>query len=254
MSAEESVGLLDALVFGKTYDSSNATVGVYGPATGINWCEPDYSWSPYVAEFWNTVSNLAFVAAGLSGRRTAQRMQLPARFFALSWTLVLLGLTSGAFHCTLLWVNQKLDETFENVALVLLFHTDKATQVLAVVHSALVAAGIFTVTVFLFCELHLIAIILATLWKVKGWVEAAELAAHGRAGLNRAVKLAAGSAVLGFACWLVDRLLCVHVLRLAFNPQLHAWWCVFLSFFHTLFLLRLLPSTSPNLTLGLGKL
>jgi hypothetical protein len=91
------------------------------------------------------------------------------------------------------------------------------------VHAAAASLGIF-VTAFLFCELHLIGIVLLTLVKVRSRVRTADLATKGTAGLNGAVHIAAGSALAGFVCWLVDRLFCARLLALAFNPQLHAVW------------------------------
>ncbi len=55
---------------------------------------------PYVAELWNTVSNLAFLAAGVAALRICGRKRLPGRFHALAWSLIGFGLTSGAFHAT----------------------------------------------------------------------------------------------------------------------------------------------------------
>jgi dihydroceramidase len=224
-SGEREVSVLDALVLGKEYAHASAQQGFWDAwgARGINWCEPDYV-VPYVAELWNTLSNAAFVAAGVAGLRICARQRLPARFYALAWSLVGLGITSGAFHATLLWVNQKLDESFENVALIVLFHSDKPSQAATLLHSAAASVGIFTITAFLFCELHLIGIVLLTLIKVRNRVQMADLATKGAAGLHGAVRLAACSALAGFACWLVDRLFCAHLLSLAFNPQLHAIW------------------------------
>jgi hypothetical protein len=37
--------------------------GLRQTAQGINWCESDYAVSPFVAEWWNTISNLAFLVA-----------------------------------------------------------------------------------------------------------------------------------------------------------------------------------------------
>jgi hypothetical protein len=225
-SGERDVGLLDALVMGKKYAHESAQKGFWDAwgARGINFCEQDYLVVPYVAELWNTVSNLAFVAAGVAALRICGRQRLPGRFYALAWSLIGLGLTSGAFHATLLWVNNKLDESFENMALIVLFHSDKPSQAAALLHAAAASLGIFTITAFLFCELHLIVIVLLTLVKVRSRVHTADLATNGTAGLNGAVRLAAGSALAGFACWLVDRLFCAHLLALAFNPQLHAVW------------------------------
>jgi hypothetical protein len=167
---------------------------------------------------------VAFVAAGVAALRICGRQRLPGRFYALAWSLIGLGITSGAFHATLLWVNNKLDESFENMALIVLFHSDKPSQAAALLHAVAASLGILTISAFLFCELHLIGIVLLTLVKVRSRVRTADLATKGTAGLNGAVRLAAGSALAGFACWLVDRLFCAHLLALAFNPQLHAVW------------------------------
>lgn len=37
--------------------------GLLAPAQGINWCESDYAVSPLIAEWWNTLSNVAFLVA-----------------------------------------------------------------------------------------------------------------------------------------------------------------------------------------------
>ena len=43
--------------------------GYWGlPTSTIDWCEQNYAVTPYVAEFFNTVSSLAMVLAGVLGR------------------------------------------------------------------------------------------------------------------------------------------------------------------------------------------
>ena len=37
--------------------------GLHAAAQAINWCESDYAVSPLVAEWWNTISNFAFLVA-----------------------------------------------------------------------------------------------------------------------------------------------------------------------------------------------
>jgi dihydroceramidase len=82
--------------------------GFWGiPTASIDWCEQNYAVTPYVAEFWNTLSSLAMVAAGLVGlatRRFAAEIRLA---FGL---LTLVGLGSIAFHGTLRFELQMLDE------------------------------------------------------------------------------------------------------------------------------------------------
>ena len=83
-------------------------VGVWGiPTASIDWCEQNYVVTAWVAEFWNTLSSLAMVVAGivgLSSRRFAREVRLA---FAL---LVLVGVGSIAFHATLRFGLQMMDE------------------------------------------------------------------------------------------------------------------------------------------------
>src|SRR5262245_58630668 len=82
--------------------------GMWGiPTASIDWCEQNYAVTPWVAEFWNTISSLAMVVAGLAGlflRRFTWEIRVA---FGL---LVLVGLGSIAFHGTLRFELQMLDE------------------------------------------------------------------------------------------------------------------------------------------------
>jgi dihydroceramidase len=82
--------------------------GFWGvPTASIDWCEQNYVVTRFVAEFWNTVSSLAMVVAGLVGlstRRFAREIRIA---FGL---LFLVGLGSVAFHATLRFELQMLDE------------------------------------------------------------------------------------------------------------------------------------------------
>ena len=45
--------------------------GFWGvPTASIDWCEQNYAITPFVAEFWNTLSSLAMVIAGVVGLST----------------------------------------------------------------------------------------------------------------------------------------------------------------------------------------
>lgn len=75
----------------------------------VDWCEANYATVSFIAEFYNTVSSLAIVTAGLLGillhRRWADRLILLS--FA---SVALVGLGSVAFHATLRFEHQMLDE------------------------------------------------------------------------------------------------------------------------------------------------
>jgi dihydroceramidase len=83
-----------------------------GAPADVNWCEPDFVYTPYVAEAWNTASSLPMVVWGLVGLRRAIRSGLvPERRFWINFAgLAFVGLGSAAFHGTLLRWAQALDE------------------------------------------------------------------------------------------------------------------------------------------------
>ena len=83
-------------------------VGVWGiPTASIDWCEQNYAVTRWIAEFWNTLSSLAMVAVGLLGLLTRRFSRGVRLAFGL---LVLVGLGSIAFHATLRFGLQMLDE------------------------------------------------------------------------------------------------------------------------------------------------
>ena len=85
--------------------------GIAAQAT-VDWCEPNYVYSPWVAEWWNTLTSLVIALGGLVGAgwswRSKTRVEL--RFVAAFLSLALVGLGSAAFHGTLLRWAQAVDE------------------------------------------------------------------------------------------------------------------------------------------------
>jgi hypothetical protein len=76
--------------------------GYWGePTATIDWCEPNYEYSFYVAEFWNTVSNLLFVLLGLYGLARSVKEGFEWRFHAQFIAVMITGLGSAMFHGTL---------------------------------------------------------------------------------------------------------------------------------------------------------
>lgn len=74
----------------------------------VDWCEPNYFVSPWVAEFWNTASSLAMVGFGLLGLWRVRHAALRFRLGMLGTCAV--GFGSAAFHGTLLRLAQAADE------------------------------------------------------------------------------------------------------------------------------------------------
>ncbi|NXF24128.1 ACER3 ceramidase, partial [Rhodinocichla rosea] len=85
--------------------------GYWGPPTStLEWCEENYAVSYYIAEFWNTVSNLIFILPPIYGAIQTYKDGLEKRYLAAYLCLTAVGLGSWCFHMTLKYEMQLLDE------------------------------------------------------------------------------------------------------------------------------------------------
>jgi dihydroceramidase len=75
-----------------------------------DWCEPNYVYSPYVAEWWNTLSSLPMVFFSLAALALGVRHGYPKRLLLPSLLTACVGLGSVAFHGSLLYGGQAMDE------------------------------------------------------------------------------------------------------------------------------------------------
>lgn len=113
---------------------AGASEPFWGPVdSNINWCENDYEVSPYVAEFYNTVSSLPMIFLGLRGALwvATRAAALPRfRFYVGFACLGVVGVGSTMFHATLRYHYQLLDELpmlYGNAALLYISLEDDRT-------------------------------------------------------------------------------------------------------------------------------
>ncbi|MFN0064475.1 MAG: ceramidase [Myxococcaceae bacterium] len=87
-----------------------SAAGTWGaPTSTVDWCEANYALTPYVAELFNTLSSVAILVAGLLG--VARHWKILERRFLFAFVgLALVGVGSVAFHGTLRFELQMLDE------------------------------------------------------------------------------------------------------------------------------------------------
>jgi len=86
-------------------------VGYWGPRTSaVDWCEPNYAWSYFVAEFFNTMTSLPAAFLALQGLYLAYKYGYEKRLWAVNFFIGLVGIGSAAFHGTLLYTGQIMDE------------------------------------------------------------------------------------------------------------------------------------------------
>jgi len=84
--------------------------GFWGsPTASVDWCEQNYAHSSYVCEMFNSVSSVAMLFVGLLGALWHRRT-LEKRFVVVFLSVAVVGIGSIAFHGTLRFELQMLDE------------------------------------------------------------------------------------------------------------------------------------------------
>ncbi|KAF9952590.1 Alkaline ceramidase 3 [Mortierella alpina] len=227
-------------------------VGFWSPHTAsVDWCESNYAVSFYIAEFWNTISNVACLAAA-----TLAYLSFPGnerRFRYLFVTFGIIGLGSTLFHGTLRHKMQLLDE------LPMLY---SATMILFILVEAkygsqgkwfpIALAAWTAITTFIFSttggplQFYTFQTTYTTLQFAMIYLlrvlHVQQRAIHGpNPAVSMLIRHAFASGFFAVTVWLIDLRLCEFVNGvgsrsfLKWNPQLHAWWHVFsaCALYHT---------------------
>lgn len=223
------------------------------PAT-IDWCEDNFTWSSWIAEFWNTLSSLAMVLFGLYG--IWRHAIFGRRFAFVFFTFSLVGLGSILFHATLVFPFQLLDELpmcwtgFVMMYVLTERYPEPRHSVWFPACIALWAAVVTVCTsthsnwqVYLFQGSYIVVQIFCIYAMTQfTWSGSKQrMRMRKSAAFDHTVKRIWFSGVTVYAlaliCWVIDFKLCDYVNGhtdhhsiIPFNPQLHAWWHVFAGF------------------------
>jgi dihydroceramidase len=207
----------------------------------VDWCETNYEHVHYISELFNSVSSLAMVLVGVLGI-ALHRQVLERRFFVAFALVSVVGLGSIAFHTTLRFEHQMMDELpmlylVSVIAYILLENRPErrfgvwlplALFGYAVLSTALAAGTRCKLQFYLFqvsfMTLELFALVRTYL-----------LHRRSKDGVGRRIfRIGMSCYVLALTVWLSDTRFCstlsgtLSSLGLP-NPQLHAWWHVLVS-------------------------
>ncbi|ORZ33681.1 ceramidase-domain-containing protein, partial [Catenaria anguillulae PL171] len=95
----------------KRFGPESPHTGFWGPVTAsVDWCETNYAVTRYIAEFFNSTSNVVTIAAGIFLFFRARKLNLERRYALAPLFLTLVGFGSLCFHGTLQYHAQLLDE------------------------------------------------------------------------------------------------------------------------------------------------
>ena len=209
----------------------------------LDWCEENYAVLHNVAELWNSSSNVLVVALGLHGAYRAASLGLPTRIVLVYLALALIGAGSAAFHGTLRFDAQLLDEIPMLVAAACALYCcsppawRSSTSKRVALGSALATLTLTVSAIYvytrhvLFFEGSFAAASVVVFARCLGWTQRRAndaKTANARLAIRVSAVLLAGS----FLAWNIDNFYCVQLrrMRLAVGPflaplfQLHAWW------------------------------
>ncbi|MCB9785325.1 MAG: ceramidase [Deltaproteobacteria bacterium] len=213
--------------------------GFWGAVTStVDWCEPNYVHSVYVAEWFNTLSCIPMVIIGVAGWMLHTRQELRVRLAFLSITVI--GLGSVAFHGTLKASSQALDELpmLWSALIVLFILIERGPQRRhgRKLPLALLALGVGVTTGYallegpsrfaLFISAFAGAEILCFILGLPLYRSIHEPT------FRNTFRLGVTLHAVALTGWLIDTHACAVVSHLPGglpNPQLHAWWHVLVA-------------------------
>ncbi|XP_047311024.1 alkaline ceramidase [Impatiens glandulifera] len=206
----------------------------WGPVTStIESCEGNYLYSSYIAEFFNTISNIPCVLLALIGLINAVRQKFEKRFAVLHLSNMILAFGSILFHATLQRVQQESDETpivWEMLLYIYILYSPDWHYRSTMPTFLFMYGGIFAILhswlhLGIGFKVHCLVLGLLCLPRVyKYYIYTEDVSA------KCVAKAYTVTLILGSFCWVFDRALCSKISRWSFNPQGHALWHVIMGF------------------------
>lgn len=220
--------------------------GYWGnPTASEDWCEYNYVRSFYIAEYWNSITSLTHCILAAYGLALAFKQNWKRRFLFPLIAFFFVGVGSIAFHGTLTFSGQAVDELSMIWAAVTLLYSsveDSPTRRFGIwlPASALVYCLAFTVTYmklpqFFFYFVMTFILLVIMIFVASG--QTYQRLKNKKAGylFQTSVVLYVGSFLL---LWLPDKLHCTPTIQAL---HLHAWfhvctafgaWCIILFIVH----------------------
>ncbi|KAJ3036812.1 Alkaline ceramidase 3 [Rhizophlyctis rosea] len=223
--------------------------GYWGPVTStLDWCEENYIVTYYLAELWNSISNLCFLIWPLTGMYTCYKMRAEKRFYLSYAALILVGTGSFLFHGTLTYAMQLLDElpmvlmiSVGTYCHLQMFHKKPTPYLIPL----LTAFTIFICGSYLylnspaFFQISFGILVCVQVWAaMRNVMTLSHTLPQQSKILGRLLLTGVASMLLAFALWCTDQSHCSHIQEqrnkvgypFRVVMELHAWWHLLTGF------------------------
>ena len=209
--------------------------GFWGEATStLDWCEQNYEVTYYIAEFWNSMSNAAFIVPPLlvawQLRKQVETLYLMSLVF-----LSFAGLGSFAFHATLKFYPQLWDELsmvwvglYQAYLIINAMHPVKSN----VLPVSLISYGLITTTLYLVNRTPILFQVAYALIHLTCLYLGYQMKDRFKSIKRSLFYWSFWSSVVAFTLWNIDNQFCpqLEALRSTMTPcltpftQLHGYW------------------------------
>ncbi|CBY11749.1 unnamed protein product [Oikopleura dioica] len=198
----------------------------------VDWCEENYTVTPFIAEFWNTVSNAIFLIIppilSIKYKNYGEVLKVPVGYV---WSLLtIVGLGSIYFHSTLSLVGQLVDEIAILWVIMCAWALFLPTSMLpypmkrqSFYYLMTILTVLFTIICFKNPELNHNALHFFAIPCVAIVIYASSITKSET--IKKLNKISIFWFVLGFSSWLIDRNFCEYVSAF---PYLHCFWHLFI--------------------------
>ncbi|KAB8276956.1 ceramidase [Aspergillus minisclerotigenes] len=223
-----------------------------GPFWGVqtaksNFCEEDYAVTRYIAEFINSLTNLVYIFYAIYGIRKLRQKSNRDIFRVIPyWGLMAVGICSAAFHISLKYHTQMLDDLSMLFTTTPVLHqvlTVNASRRYSVMMAILLWSSLMILVVYhvrtdelLLHSLSFAGMVIVIGIRTMQLISDRTLAdSPARKQIWGMVRFGAVIFNLGFYLWVIDGWICGFLrsararigLPLAFLLELHGWWHIF---------------------------
>jgi dihydroceramidase len=219
-----------------------ARIGFWLPhSSSVDFCEPDYLLTEYIAEPHNAWSSLLIAAMGVLG--IIYSNPLKEKMFTLLYIVIIaVGLGSVGLHTTLHWFPQSLDEVpmlwFNMVAFYILLHLkskpSKKFDLLIPVIGAIAALETYIYYAMrslypFFLGIYILTTTIVIIWTFLLLLDKRE----GKMIRHLFITGFGSFVIIGFTCWIIDMQLCSQLLPIYKQTSgltLHVLWHIFAGY------------------------
>ncbi|KAI8380506.1 alkaline ceramidase 3 [Choanephora cucurbitarum] len=209
----------------------------------IDWCEENYAVSPYLAEFFNTTTNLGFLFTSLFGIYNIWRNGSNKALILAYLGVIFVGFGSWCFHMTLQYEMQLLDELpmiyVASIVMWLTFLADPSSPnsykvpFALTLYSAIVTWSYLLINNPVFHQVCYAALILTIVYRsIVLHQQIPKDMTYERSRMQSILWMSAFGFIIAFVLWNIDNVFCHHLrawrhtvpLVIGALSELHGWW------------------------------